>query len=833
MKKILLTAAACFLFTHQKTYACAGSEPDFEYFNLFAQEIIHNKEYEPFLLTYSNPFYSTNETSSIPDENIENWLKYFNNQLTYEETQALVYVIQAKHFTNWAKGNLSHQLFQKLGKNFFTQYREGLQYLAKAKELEPYMRINFVPGENSFYYNDGSKEKNATQLNYAKTITALQNAYKATTNKEIKLRYAYQIVRFNHYTRNYKQAISAFNTLVAPLQLRSPMYYYALDQMAGAQRGLNMMKEANWNFFQVFMHSRNRKQNAYTSMRLSNNDDFKSLLSMAKTPEEKNMAYFLLAYNDFGNPVPLMEKMLANNAQSEILKVLAARAINQMERSYLPTYPYCYDQECDKIKDKRLPLYFKTYYKEAQDYSKQLEQFVAKAKQTSKDEFWQLSEAYLKFLNKDYTGSDKILNQIKTNDTDYQKQITQMKMLNEVVSQPKITAEFEETLMKKYGNIFTEKPVKKENLWYIAPSVKEFLTDILANRYFLEHEDAKSFLLNNKLSDLQYNPNSALVKQVENFYRKTNKTSFEKYIAQSMDDVGDTDAFFNVIYGDRAMRMADFATAKSLYEKAKNFTGIPRYQWNDNNDKNRDTYKPNEYNGYNNISSLVFGHNIWESYESPENVSMKAANLSDFPFIKSKMTKLELADALLQLQKIGGGQNTKATLANQLIGNMLYNTSILGYYRHIFVMDIDNSNGGKFYFYDPGATGNPYHFYYKEFLYGRSSFIEPDNFDLAIGYYQKALNTSKDDEQKARILFQMASAEQGKYYQWEVQQVNNIKYDDKDYTAKQDAFQARLDKTKNEKFRTAFARLKTQYAHTQTMKDLQSSCLYFGHYVKK
>jgi hypothetical protein len=34
----------------------------------------------------------------------------------------------------------------------------------------------------------------------------------------------------------------------------------------------------------------------------------------------------------------------------------------------------------------------------------------------------------------------------------------------------------------------------------------EISSDILANRYFMEHQDAKSFLLNNKLSDLQYNP---------------------------------------------------------------------------------------------------------------------------------------------------------------------------------------------------------------------------------------------------------------------------------------------------------------------------------------
>jgi hypothetical protein len=52
----------------------------------------------------------------------------------------------------------------------------------------------------------------------------------------------------------------------------------------------------------------------------------------------------------------------------------------------------------------------------------------------------------------------------------------------------------------------------------------------MANRYFLQGEDGKSFLMNNKLSDLQYNPNSSLVKSVEDFYRKPNKTQFEQQI---------------------------------------------------------------------------------------------------------------------------------------------------------------------------------------------------------------------------------------------------------------------------------------------------------------
>ena len=144
-------------------------------------------------------------------------------------------------------------------------------------------------------------------------------------------------------------------------------------------------------------------------------------------------------------------------------------------------------------------------------------------------------------------------------------------------------------------------------------------------------------------------------------------------------------------------------------------------------------------------------------------------------------------------------------------------------------MDINNENGPKFHFW---STENPpFHYYYKNFSY--SSFVDPDNFDLAINYYKKSLQTSKDKEQKARILFQMASAEQGKYYQWENSQNFTGKYEDKDYDAKQKLFADNLDNTKNQKYRLAFADLKKNYSDTKTFKDLQSSCLYFGYYSRK
>lgn len=912
MKKYILSLAVVSLF-YTNSNACAWSDPDYEYFNLFTQSIIKDKSYLPFLRTYSTRFFGEYNPALIPDDNIETWKKYFNNQLNYAETKDLVYKVSMNDLNALKNGAPSNPLLQKLGVNFYQKYKEGIDYLIEAKYLEPYMSINYIESENSFYYNRDENRKNATALDYNKTISALTSLYNAARNPEIKQRYGYQLVRLNHYTRNYNSAMQAFKSYIEPIKLKGTVYYMALDQLAGAQRGMEMNSDANWNFFQVFMKSKDRKESAFVSMKLSDTASFSNIMKRANTSEEKNMAYFLLGYEDFNNPIPTMEKMFDINPDSEILKVMAVRSINELERSYLPTYYYTSDSygrvsvyrgntenhtskdaasdktttEAKEVKEEkisfwqkivrffknlfggsksdssatgsktdqsddellnnpnRIPFYttgYSGYDDQTKDYLNDLEKFTSKTKEKSKDEYWQIADAYLKFLKKDYKESTEILNDIKTTNPEYLEEIKRMKVLNDIVSQPKVDAAFEDHLMKDYAEYFVEKEVKKDtanvnsdyDYYGNAPSTADFLKDVMANRYFLQGEDGKSFLMNNKLSDLQYNPNSSLVQSVEEFYRKPNKTQFEQQIiAKNMDSVGNIDAFFNTIYGDRAIRLADFEKAKSYYEKAQKFGGIPRQDYERYNPQTGNyeklVYNGKNYDGFNNISDLVFGHNVWESYQSTADESMKSEGFTDFPFIKNNMNKLELTDILIQLKKIGTGNDEKAARANQLIGNLLYNTSILGYYRQLFVMDIDNSNGGKYYFWN-NDKGNPYKYYYKNFL--DTSYIEPDNFDLAINYYQKALKLSKNKEEKARILFQMASAEQGKYYQYEAKTPKDVDYSDPKWSEKEDARQKEMDNLRNQKYRTYFAQLKAQYSDTETTKNLMGSCSYFSYFMR-
>lgn len=869
MKKIIISAALFFL-SYSEISACAWYDPDYEYFNLFTQTIIQDKSYTPFLLTYSERFYDT-ENVAIPDENIEAWQAYFGKNMSYKDAEYIVNQLSITELNKIKKGETpTDSVLSKLGQGFYQQYKEGLDYLIEAKYLEPYMRIKFVASPDSFYYyQDENNDKNATDLDYNKTISALKSLYNAAENPEIKLRYGYQLVRFNHYTRNFQEALNAFNQYVKPLNLRSAPYYLALDQLAGAQRGLGENADANWNFFQVFMHTKSRKQSAFVSMQLTHEESFLLILDRANTKEEKCMAYFLLGYQDFNNPIPMMQKIYDIDPNSEALKVLAARAINELEREYLPSYysnnsdenktdqkaetsekeqnwwasvkswfKNIFSSKSDEFQERnnhladqdylsnpdRIPLYDKQsnryYYTDNQQesYLSELETLSDKIKNNSTDDFWKIADAYINFLSKKYDESNKILNEIETQNPDYITQIQRMKMLNDIVSQPKITSQFEEYLYNNYKDFFVESPQTDSTYYYLYNplSTEEFLKDVLANRYFLQGEDAKSFLMNNQLSDLTFNPNLHLAKALQTFFNKKNKTIFEEQIIEkNKSDIGNPEAFFNVIYGDFAMRDGDFKAAENYYKKGNGFS----------------IYTPtntSEYNGFNNISSLIFGHNVWVSYHSPEKVSMSAESfVSEFPFIKPKMNKEELANAAFELQKIGKGKEERSAKANQLIGNLLYNTSKLGYFRQVFVMDIDNTNGGKFSFYSEKID---YQYYYKG--YSWRVYIKPDNFDLAIDYYKRALQSTPDKEQKAKILFQMASAEQGKYYQFEANQPE-IDYRNANWVELSDQQEKDLIKIKNQQYRTYFSLLKKDYGDTETAKNLMGSCTYFDYFMKK
>ena len=118
MKKYILSLAVATLF-YTKSEACAWADPDYDYFNLFTQSIIKDKSYLPFLRNYSSRFYTDFKRSQIPDENIESWKIFFNNKLTYSETDFLINKLSMNDLNDLKKGNTNNILLKKLGSDSY------------------------------------------------------------------------------------------------------------------------------------------------------------------------------------------------------------------------------------------------------------------------------------------------------------------------------------------------------------------------------------------------------------------------------------------------------------------------------------------------------------------------------------------------------------------------------------------------------------------------------------------------------------------------------------------------------------------------------------------
>ena len=626
------------------------------------------------------PFLLTYETKYYSDTtlrngNLEEWQKYLG--LSYEDTKYLVFESSREDLQSLTKGkSAADRKLSFATPEFVKKHKQALLYLAYTKYLEPYMRI--IPDPNLEVYNwwwDEPYEHNAGELDYNKVKNVLVTSWKAEKDDELKLRYGYQLVRLAHYTRRFKEAVQLFDQYVKPLNMRTEMYYYALSQKAGALRGMGETEQANREFIHVFTNSSDLKTVAYTSMTFGEENDinFADFVAGAADDKERNEIYFMMGYSDFNNPVNEIEKIVANDPNAIQAKVLMVRAVNLIERALLTTSLDADDNEA---------LY----------------------------PSWKASESEtMAFFNQAVRLSDKQrdnssqLGKVKSNDELYMKTVNCLTAYIDLCRQPTIDSKTEDYLLGKYPDLFY-KPCCN-NL-----ADHSFVSLVLHNRYARQDEHAKSYLVLHSLQSLEDNPDEKLLDEIQTFLNKKKKTALEQSIAEN-GTIDWTDYNNYIAYFKGVLRLTDgnFKEAKKQFEKQTRLK----------------------------VSKRIFGHNIEVYYSGDEKDIMRDDYLSEFPFIHDNMTELDVADALMQLEKIGNKKGDEAAKANYLIANFYYNVSVTGYYRHY--LRFDNNNG---FCYDKyGSYGDePY----------------KNTLQLSSNYLEKAMKTASDNELKAHIVFAQA-----------------------------------------------------------------------------
>ncbi len=699
---LIVVLLACFV---GPTNACGWDEADDYFYNLFSQDIMNDPQYRPFLLTLNTRYY---EHQELRNGNIEEWQNYLG--ISYENTRYLVFESKREDLQNLTKGKpVSDPKLSFATAEFVQKHKQALLYLAYSKYLEPYMRI--IPGdENEISYWDFSDdyEHNAGDLDYDKVKNVLTKSWNIETDNELKLRYGYQLVRLAHYTRRYEEAIQLFDTYVKPLNMQTELYYYALSQKAGALRGLGELEQANREFVRVFANSIDLKTMAYTSMTMGwdNEISFGDFVAGADDDKERKQIYLLMGYSNFNNPVNEIEKIVAIDPDAIEAKVLMVRAINMLERNMLNVYQF--------DEGRRYPFINKNDEETVRPFLKQsIKISDNQCSKVSDKNFWNLASCYLHFLNQDFDKASASLDKVHSSDQLYMTMVRNLTAYIDICRQPKINADAENTLFANYKSLIIGESTEDSPYAFNSPS-PSFVSNVFRNRYALQGDLAKAFLIICNIRQIEDDPKEELIDAIQAFLNKKDKTQMEEYIADvSTYPLENTNAYLAYVKGVLRLAEGNLKAAKPFFDQQTRLK----------------------------VSKRIFGHNIRVWYHGEERLIMRNDYLSEFPFLRDNMTEADVTDALMQLQEIGEkGLGDYSAKAYYLMANFFYNVSITGYYRHY--LRFDNNNG----------------FNYEKFALGNDTY--KNTVSLSEMYLKKAKKAAEDEELKAHIIFAQAKNEQ-------------------------------------------------------------------------
>lgn len=580
-------------------------------------------------------------------------------------------------------------------------YLEAFEYLVYAKELGlSSQRIAGTVDPYSWDYEEIMRQDNFDEKLLNQGISSFETA----TNRQLKMRYAYQVIRYLHYNGKWQDAIDFFNTYVPQMGMKNEIYYYCLDQVSGCYYSTEDYVTAAFGFIEVVENSRDRKLSASRSFSIDLEKDFPELLDRCRTSSQKILARTLASphYYDFADA----EWILENEYDEEALMSIYFYNDVHEESGY---YSMSADDFVGVTTDS-LPI----------QKDEKLIKRIIEHRKTVHHDFWYSCLAYLAFSRNDFVQARNYYNVIdRVKDIDVDRYAFYLRMYN-VFGNDTLMNDSEDELFEIYQNeVLTDK----------NPKVMEdvFFT-MLRSYYFIDGSILKANLITYLKDDVNQIYSFEELDQLQALYQKEEKSNLEKFF---MDKTFGKDTDIN-----------DYITEKkgSLYLMQNNnieakgmFAKLPvDYKTNITSNYYEDS-RSYQFDGFTNIPKKIFSINIKEGFNFPMDQIMTDEVCYDrqFDFIKDEFTKAELNNYLIELNVLAGSDNVEA---NYLLANYYYNTSGLGYFRNILL-------------------------YYPEnnlCLSCRSHEILQDYWYKSNTYYARAKQLTSSKELKARITYLMA-----------------------------------------------------------------------------
>ena len=591
------------------------------------------------------------------------------------------------------------------------QCRETVDYLLYAKACEPYVGAQ----------NPWKKEKRDPKK-MVELIDRGRKEFRKTDSHYMRLRYAYQMIRLAHYAQEYELALELYDFLMPKIDVpsfgeegeetTSLIYYWLLGHKAGALRGLEDRVQASYYYAQVFAHCPSRREAAFRSFMLRNDEEWEACLLLCQNDEERSMLYAIRAYEKDSRAIEEMQAIYKMDPSSKFLEMLLVKEIRELEKDLLGV-EFNDNRKGNKRYHRRPKSDAGEYVIELQDLARQ----YWEEKEVKRPKLWQMAEGYLELIAGDYYAASQTLREVQkyTTNPHMEEQLEVLLLAAQIGGFGEPTDSVETIAYN----------IRKGNEWYLKyPSFPDYMRDKFTAMYEEMKRPGKAFRCQHELADLRPNPQEDIILDLMKIFQESDPSPLERLFSENPDG----SSIKNDLHDLRALIYMQDNNFEAAFEELRE---IPRTRWGD--------------------------YGVFDPFRATLKDCISCPHSKDSIDL---YTRGAVVERILDLQyQIRARPDSNAVFYLE-IGVALYNMTYFGHSWN--VMDYHRS-GSSWRYLRSGRN------VFK--LYG-SPFGNREHFnvDLALYYFEKARLAAKSDELAAKATYMAAKCELVKFYQSEAYQ---------------------------------------------------------------
>ncbi len=508
---------------NQISKGCGPIIYEFKGFSFFDADLVRTgSPFTDFFLRFDDFYHSYAIADSVRNQsNLEEWNNIFCGAFYEKEIQDIVYGnIENIKAIQRASEKKKNKLGLRLSRNSFAKHlvdykcTETIDYLLFAKNCEPHVT-------HSINAWDGPKRDPVAMK---ALIYEGERVFLKLKSNNIKLRYAYQLIRLAHYAGDYEMALDLYDRLLPRIDpVESILHDWILAHKAGALLRSGQRVEAAYLFSLVFDRSPSKREAAFQSFSIRNEKEWKACMLLCQSNHERATLHAMRASEDHSKPVNDMRAIYALDPQNDNLELLLAKEIKELEKDFLGTEFNRHRK--DNVEFHKIPR------KQATANLIDLTQFVIKAgkeKKVRRPELWRLAEGYLLYLSNDLYAADQVFKDIeKILPTEkLQEQLAVFRLVLKITNYQNIDEAKEQEIVQI---------IKKNDLYEKYPEFEKFINDKLAYEYLQAGHAGKAYRMHHTLEAIKPNPQVNIINDLIEIALEPEKSRFDKILTTNKD----------------------------------------------------------------------------------------------------------------------------------------------------------------------------------------------------------------------------------------------------------------------------------------------------------